>query len=66
MKNISRYDNRLCMQIIKLVSFCVKWVANENTRGGSWIKFSTVPRYSGNVSKAIKNSKVIIRWRNKI
>ncbi len=56
--SIQGNDSSLCMQIVKLVTFNAKWIANENTWNGFRVKFSPMSGQSGNISKATKNSKM--------
>jgi hypothetical protein len=47
MKNcISRDDDRLCLQIVKFITFHVMWITNKDAWGSSWIKLSSIYRQS--------------------
>jgi hypothetical protein len=62
MKNdISRYKNKMRMEIQELVAFLLKRVFKKHTRFGSRSKLIAVSRKGRSIAKASKNSNMIKR-----
>ena len=59
---VPRSEDGMVFQIIEFVSLRTLRVPNENAPLSSWVKFRSMTRKSGDVTKGPKNTKVKIVW----